>query len=168
MSESTSPDHVTPTDGPVAPSATTTTPPAGHVPDSSLEQELRVASDNFLTRVERLHALEERKRSLPSDELAGIAQEVETLAVEVLAWAGRQRELASAAAADDAPDAPPIAIIPARRLDVVLEDWRAAERRLGGETPNTAEWESARADVERLREEYARAYYEQTRAERPG
>lgn len=159
MSETTRDDRATPAS---APAETT------RLPSSALEQQLRVTSDNFLTRVERLHALEERKRSLPSDELAGIAEEVETLASEVLAWAGRQRDLAVAASADDAPDALPIAIIPARRLEVVLEDWRAAERRLAAETPNTAGWESARADVERLREEYARAYYEQTRGEPHG
>ncbi len=132
----------------------------------TLEQELRVASDNLLTRVERLHALEERKRALPSDDIADIAAEVEALATEVLEWAGRQRELATAAAADDAQDALPIAIIPPRRLDLVLDDWRAAERRLDTMSPNTADWESARADVERLREEYARAYYEHTRSDR--
>ncbi len=135
-------------------------------PEMSLEQELRVASDNFLTRVDRLHALEERKRSSRSDDLADLAQEVETLAAEVLEWAGRQRELASAAATEGAPHALPIAIIPPRRLDVVLDDWRVAERHLDTVSPNTAEWESARADVERLRDEYARAYYEHTRADR--
>ena len=41
------------------------------------ENELRLASDNFLTRIERLHALEEQKRELPAAETAEMAHEVE-------------------------------------------------------------------------------------------
>jgi len=52
----------------------------------------------------------------------------------------------------------PIDVIPPRPLHTVLEEWRVAERRLDGEQPGTAGFESARADVDRLRDEYARAY----------
>lgn len=120
--------------------------------------ELRLTSDNFLARVERLQALEEQKRELPPAETADIAREVEALTREVLEWAVRQSDLADRAAANESPDAPAIAVIPPRDLHIVLDEWRAAERRLDSEQPGTASFESARADVDRLRDEYARAY----------
>jgi len=126
------------------------------------EQELRVTSDNFLTRIERLHALEEQKRELPAVEMADMAREVEALTREILDWAGRQTDLAEEAAALDPGDARPIAIIPPRSLSVILDEWRAAERSLRDEVPGTAGYESGRADVDRLRDEYARAYKAQS------
>ena len=126
------------------------------------EKELRVASDNFLTRIERLHALEEQKRELPAVEMADMAHEVEALTREILEWAGRQTDLAEEAAALDDGDARPIAIIPPRSLGVILDEWRAAERSLQDEVPGTAAYESDRADVDRLRDEYARAYKAQS------
>jgi hypothetical protein len=124
------------------------------------EQELRVVSDSFLARVERLNVLEGRKRELPagSPDMLAAAHEVEALVGEILGWAKRQTDLAAAAAVSGDPDAPPIAVIPARDLTVVLAEWREAERKLDAQTPGTAAWESARADVDRLRDEYARAY----------
>jgi hypothetical protein len=126
------------------------------------EKELRLASDNFLTRIERLHALEEQKRELPAAEIADMAHEVEALTREILEWAGRQTDLAEEAAALDEGDARPIAIVPPRSLGVILDEWRAAERSLQGEEPGTATYESGRADVDRLRDEYARAYRAQS------
>lgn len=125
------------------------------------EQELRLASDNFLARVDRLAALEEQKRELPPDETAALAHEVETLTREVLEWARRQTELAETVARSLDSSGQPISTTPPRALPVVLADWRAAERRLQDEKPATAAWESARADVDRLRDEYARAYQAQ-------
>jgi hypothetical protein len=127
------------------------------------EVELRIASDNFLTRVERLHALEEQKRELPPAETAELAREVELLTREILEWATRQTDLAEAVAADADAHTRSISTTPPRALNVVLADWRAAERRLEGEQPATAGWESARADIDRLRDEYARAYHAQVR-----
>ena len=126
------------------------------------ERELRLASDNFLTRIERLHALEEQKRELPASAMADMAHEVETLTREVLEWAARQTDLAEMAAALDEGDARPIAIVPPRGLSVILAEWRAAERALQAEEPGTAAYESGRADVDRLRDEYARAYKAQS------
>jgi hypothetical protein len=121
------------------------------------DQELRVTSDGFLARVERLHALEEQKREVPPAEAAELAKEVEILTREVLQWAERQTTLAEDAAAEDG-DGQPIAVTPPRALRVVLDEWRAAERAVTSEQPGTAAYESARADVDRLRDEYARAY----------
>jgi len=122
------------------------------------EQELRLSSDVFLARVERLQALELQKRELPASEMAGIAIEVEELAREVLAWARHQTELAR-----DAQNGHwrPIVMIGPRPVSVVLDEWRAAERDLADAEPGTAEWELRRADVDRLSDEYARAYQEQ-------
>jgi hypothetical protein len=125
------------------------------------ESELRIASDYFLTRVERLHALEEQKRELPPAETAELAHEVESLTREILEWATRQTDLAESVAATADADAHPISTTPPRALNVVLAEWRAAERRLQDEQPATAGWESAQADIDRLRDEYARAYHAQ-------
>lgn len=134
------------------------------------EQELRLASDNFLTRVERLHALEELKRELPPAETAEVAREVEALTREILGWAARQTDLAEDVAERADSESGPIATTPPRALAIVLADWRAAERALATERPATAAWESARADVDRLRNEYARAYQAQIHPadDRPG
>ena len=121
------------------------------------DEELRVTSDGFLARLERLQALEEQKREVPPAEAAELAKEVEILTREVLEWASRQTTLAEDAAANDE-DGLPIAVTPPRALHVVLEEWRAAERAVASEQPGTAAYESARADIDRLRDEYARAY----------
>ena len=131
---------------------------AGGGEGTELETSLRVTSDSFLTRVERLHALEEQKRELPADEIVAMADEVESLSREILDWAAKQAELARTVASTEPGTSRPIAIIPPRQLSIVLGEWRASERVLSVQEPGTAAWESARADVERLREEYARAY----------
>ena len=133
-------------------------PSTGGGEGTELETSLRITSDNFLTRVERLHALEEQKRELPAAEMVAMADEVECLTREILDWAVRQAELARTVASAEAGANRPIAIIPPRPLSIVISEWRASERVLDGQEPGTAAWESARADVERLREEYARAY----------
>ena len=125
------------------------------------DQELRLTSDTFLAKIERLQALEDQKRQLAPGEMADIAHEVEDLTLEILAWAQHQTNLAESAAATNEPGLP-IAIVPPRALHDVLTEWRAAERSLQDLEPGTAAWESTRADVDRLRDEYARAYQRQT------
>lgn len=129
---------------------------------SPTDEELRLTSDNFLARVERLQALEEQKRELPPPETAEMAREVEALTREILEWAERQSALAGQASEREGENGPPIAVVPPRELHIVLSEWRAAERRLESEQPGTASFESARADVDRLRDEYARAYHQQS------
>ena len=132
------------------------------------EEELRLTSDAFLARVERLHALEQRKRELSPEKTVDAAREVETLTAEILEWAKRQTELAARVAEAQPANLRPIAVIPPRALNVVLADWRDAERALNEQAPGTASWESGRADVERLREEYARAYQHRRSSDRAG
>jgi hypothetical protein len=121
------------------------------------EQELRLTSDTFLARVERLQALEVQKREMAPSPTAAIAREVEALPAEVLRLARRQTALASLAASES-PDGRPIAVTGPRAVAVVLDEWRAAERSLTEVQPGTAAWESIRSDVDRLRDEYARAH----------
>jgi hypothetical protein len=124
------------------------------------EQELKLASDAFLARVERLNGLEDRKRSLApsSPDLVATAHEVETLSREIFELAQRQTTLAVKAASGPDEVTTPIASAAPRALHAILDDWRDAERALVSETYGSAAWEGARADVERFRDEYARAY----------
>lgn len=94
---------------------------------------------------------------MPPSQTAAIAREVEALAAEVLRLARRQTALASLAASES-PDGRPIAVTGPRAIAVVLDEWRAAERSLTEVQPGTAAWESIRSDVDRLRDEYARAH----------
>ncbi len=124
------------------------------------EFELRTTSDAFLARVERLHRLEERKRTFTpgTPDMVRITREVEKLTAEVHQYARRQTELAELAGKRRASRMRPIVLVPPRDIDQILAEWREAERSVSAATPGTAEWESAIADVERLRNEYGRAH----------
>jgi hypothetical protein len=124
------------------------------------EFELRTTSDAFLARLSRLHELESIKRELVpgTPEMVRVTREVEALSAEVLDWARRQTELSELAAKRQPSKLRPIAIVPPRDIPTILGEWRDAERSLSAETPGTAAWESVRADVERLRGEYGRAF----------
>ena len=131
--------------------------------DAQLEHaaDLRQASDVFMQRLDRLHELEVRKRELPPDEaeFVRLAREIEDLS-RALLWSGSQQvELAEAvhheAKANDVAVDQSIRDTPPRRDAVlVLADWRAAERRLAAAAPGSDEEAEARADSERLRDEY--------------
>ena len=128
------------------------------------EQDLRVTSDAFLARLDRLRELEILKRDLApgTDEQLRATREIEELAEEVLAVAGRQTNLSEQAA--DAPGATrPINEMPPRHIDAILAEWREAERALAGEAHGSSGWHAALADVERLRDEYRRAYEDRSR-----
>jgi hypothetical protein len=122
------------------------------------ESELRVMSDAFLARLDRLHELESEKRLLTpgSDRMVGLAAEIEELVRDVLQVASSQVDLAHKA--EGVPALRPIEAVPPREAPEILADWRAAERRLTSADPGTADEEAARADIERLRHEYSRAF----------
>jgi hypothetical protein len=136
-------------------------------PDESHElqhaADLRQASDVFMQRLDRLHELETRKRELPPDEpeFVRLAREVEDLS-RALLWSGSQQlELAEAvhheAKANDIVVDQAIRDTPPRRDAVsILADWRAAERRLAAAAPGSDDEREARADSQRLRDEYRR------------
>ena len=123
------------------------------------EQELRRASESFQARLSELHALELRKLDLKagSAEQIRVAREAEALAEELLRVARREADLTEQVAASQ-PTSRPTSIGPSRELHVILGEWRDAERVLDNETPGTDGWQAARADVERLRDEYRRAF----------
>jgi hypothetical protein len=124
------------------------------------EQELRRASDTLLVRLARLRELELQKRDLApgSAEQLRVTREVEGLAKEVFGAAGRETVLAEQVAVTRKTNLRPISLIPPRDIPMILAEWRDAERLLAAEVPGTVEWETARADVERLRDEYRRAH----------
>ena len=123
--------------------------------------ELRRTSDLFMQRLDRLHDLETRKRELPPDEpeFVRLAREVEDLSRALLYTGGQQVELAEEvhheAKRNNVPVDLPIRDTPPRRDAVaILAEWRAAERRLSAAEMNSEEEAAARAEVERLRDEY--------------
>jgi hypothetical protein len=122
------------------------------------ESRLRTASDAFLARLDRLHELETEKRLLTpgSPRMVGLAGEIEDLVRDVLETAGTQLELAEKAQGTS--HMRPIEAVPPRDAPEILADWRAAERRLNEAGPGTADEDGARADIERLRAEYSRAF----------
>ena len=124
------------------------------------ETELRRASDSFLNQVERLHELEEEKRrAVPgTPEMLRLSHLVEGLAAQVLDTASRQSDLAELAAKRQPVQLRPIEQVPPRSIPEIIAEWRDAERSLTAAEPGSVEWESCRANVERLRSEYRRAY----------
>ncbi len=127
------------------------------------ESTLRTASDAFLARLDRLHALEVEKRLLTpgTDRMVALAAEIEELVREVLNVASTQHVLADRADPNDG--LRPIEAIPPREAAEVLADWRAAERRFTMAEAGSAEQDAARADIERLRQEYRRAFEQRSR-----
>ena len=127
------------------------------------ESALRTASDAFLARLDRLHDLEVEKRLLTpgSDRMVALAAEIEELVREVLNVAGTQHVLADRADPQD--NLRPIEAIPPRDAAEILADWRAAERRFTSAGAGSAEQDAARADIERLRQEYSRAFEQRRR-----
>ena len=124
---------------------------------------LRRASDEFMQRLDRLYELESRKRELPPDqpEFVRLAREIEDLSRALLFAGGQQVELAEEVHADikhgETIVDQPIRDTPPRRDAVaVLAEWRAAERRLAAAAPGTGDEREAKAEVDRLREEYRR------------
>jgi hypothetical protein len=134
-----------------------------------LEVELRNTSDRMLRTLEQIEALESEKRSLKpgSPRFKRLATEVERLAADIFAQTHLQKTLGDRAemmTERAGVSLPPIDEAAAQReLQAVLIDWRDAERRLASTDPDSAEHAAAAADVNRLREEYHRAYTNQER-----
>lgn len=125
--------------------------------------DLRQTSDLFMQRLDRLHELESRKRELPPDEpeFVRLAREIEDLSRALLFTGGQQVELAEAvhheAKTNDIAVEQSIRDTPPRRDAVsILAEWRAAERRLTAAAAGSDDEAEARADTERLRDEYRR------------
>ena len=134
--------------------------------------DLRRVSDEFVQRLDRLYELETRKRELRPDEpeFVRLAREVEDLSRALLFAGGQQVELAEEVHADvkngeTAVDQAIRDTPPRRDAVIVLAEWRAAERRLMAAAAGSDDERDARADVDRLREEYRRITAPTTSAE---
>ncbi|HEY2917068.1 MAG TPA: hypothetical protein VGI98_07640 [Candidatus Limnocylindrales bacterium] len=140
-------------------------PEAGQTPDGAqVAADLRSASDLLLRQIDRLYELESRKRELkPEDpEFVRLAREVQDVAARALVSSGDEERLADQVARlaksgdpavldqaiEDVPPGP-------REAMLILADWRAAERRLAAAAADSDEEREARAEVDRLRGEYA-------------
>lgn len=125
-----------------------------------LEQDLRLTSDDLMNYLERLRDLELEKRGLTpgSSEFVSIAAEIEKLAARVLATTVKQETLAeetlSAKVEDDVELRPIKDVPPVREVQLILAEWREAERRLAAASYGTPEHLQAQAAVKRLRDEY--------------
>ena len=124
-------------------------------------QAIRHTSDALLAQLSQLEELERTKRELEPGSPAQLrlTRRVESLARKVLNTAGQQTDLVEAIAETTDGTGPLVT----REPHVVLAEWRDAERSLEAAMTGTAEWESAHADVERLRQEYRRAFTERGR-----
>ena len=125
--------------------------------------DLRRASDEFMQRLDRLHELETRKRELPPDqpEFVRLAREIEDLARALLYSGGKQVDLAEEVHQEQKTssvkvDLPIRETPPKRDAVAILSEWRAVERRLAAAGPGSKDEREARADSERLRDEYRR------------
>jgi len=125
------------------------------------DPELRVTSDRLLDKLGELHNLEMEKRAAApgTPRFIEISRDVEAAAREVLGFSARQTDIAVESVAHPESSRPPIETIdPPREVPEILADWREAERRLGAATAGTEAFESASADVERLRAEYRESF----------
>ncbi|HSL77345.1 MAG TPA: hypothetical protein VK867_10380 [Candidatus Limnocylindrales bacterium] len=124
-------------------------------------QALRHTSDALLAQLSELEELERTKRALQPGSRAQVrlSRRVESLARKVLSIAGQQTDLVETIAemADETSGHQ------TREPHVILSEWRVAERAMEAEKPGSSAWQSARADVDRLRAEYRRAFTERGR-----
>lgn len=135
------------------------------MPDEAavVETGLREISDSFITELEGLLALEERKRSMAVDDPAfpDLARSVEDAARVLLSKASEQTSAATqahdiavvegetATIEDMSPDTTP---------SQILKMWRDADRDLAQATQGSAEWTRLAARCDALRHAYQRAY----------
>ena len=134
------------------------------------EQELRRRSDQIIEAIGRLSNLEVDKREIQpgTPEFVGTATSVKRAAQQLLDLATDEERLAERLqilrhSAKGAVPERSIAEVPgARPIKVVLAEWREAERRMEAEAGTEAE-RIAKADAERLREEYHRTVDETQR-----
>ena len=142
---------------------------------------LRATSDALLADISRLADLERAKRHLTpgDDRLVEVSTEIELIADRVLQRTAEERALTEDAHAmvelgvERAPDQsieatdpsrPPIptpeapSVVKPRAMQDILDEWRDAERRAGEALPGSPEAELAKAQAERCKAEYHRAY----------
>ncbi|HEX7347870.1 MAG TPA: hypothetical protein VF253_13860 [Candidatus Limnocylindrales bacterium] len=124
-------------------------------------QALRHTADALLAQLSELEELERTKVALEPGSRAQVrlSRRVESLAKKVLNIAGQQTDLVETIAEMTDETGGHLT----REPHVILAEWRVAERTMEGEPPGSPSWEAARADVDRLRGEYRRAFTERGR-----
>ncbi len=131
-------------------------------PDAA-QSDLRAISDSFLSQIERLTALEERKREMPVDDPAfpQLAQEVEEMARALLARAASQNVVAHEVHADAVSDGTTLTIEeipPGTSASRILALWREVERELAAEQPGSPRARDLERRAAAYRTAYQRAY----------
>ncbi|MDQ3448894.1 MAG: hypothetical protein M3432_06935 [Chloroflexota bacterium] len=129
---------------------------------AGLDDKLRMASDRLMILLDELVELETAKRSMQpgSDDFVELAKRIEALAQEALLQTKRQGDLAEdtrEAVGTSAEMEATIEQTPPRGMELILGEWRAAERSLQSVDGGSPEWAVAEAEVRRLRNEYRRA-----------
>jgi len=125
---------------------------------------LRETSDALMRDLDALATMEGEKRQLqPGDpKILELAARVEELAARVLAGTTYQRrlsELGDTQIARGSPAAPTEPIEESERpIELILAEWREAERGLASAPPDSVEETEARVRVRRLRDEYRKAH----------
>jgi hypothetical protein len=128
-------------------------------PTDPIQTDIRAISDTFLAQLERLQALEDRKRVTPVDDpsFPALAEEVEATTRALLERAAAQNAAAQEiheVAVEEGTTGTIVEIPPDLSAARILALWREAERELAAETPG-----SPRArDVERRSAAYRIAY----------
>lgn len=134
------------------------------------EQALRDVSDGLLSDLDLLVQLEQRKRLLKPDdpEANDVARQVAVIAERVLRRSISEEQLtrhAHEAAKSGDEDAPTRSINETpRAIHAILEDWRAAERRLTAAAAGTPEHAAAARDCEQFRVEYQRSFNQRSQS----
>jgi hypothetical protein len=133
-----------------APGAEMSNEPTGSEARSAAESELQASSELFLNEVERLATLEREKQQMaPGAEREAKAREIEDVALDLVSRSRYQTRLVEmqAQSMDEAEAAP-------RPAGVIIEEWRAAERRLNDAR---SALERATDEADRLRDEHRRS-----------
>lgn len=134
-----------------------------------VQPEIRAISDTFLAQLERLQALEERKRVTPVDDpsFPALADEIEQTTRALLERAAAQNAAAQeihTEAVEEGSTGTIVDIPPDTSAARILALWREVERELAAEAPG-----SARArDLERRSAAYRIAYQRAYEAARRG
>jgi uncharacterized protein YciW len=145
--------------------------PADHDPYQTdpVQPEIRAISDTFLAQLERLQALEERKRVTPVDDpsFPALAEEIEATTRALLERAAAQNTAAQEIhdeAVEEGTSGTIVDIPPDTSAARILALWREVERELAAEAPG-----SPRArDLERRSAAYRIAYQRAYEAARAG
>ena len=123
-------------------------------------QELRATADKMLELIERLTAAERQKRDheeVGSPAFVALAEESLDLARLVDRWAAHQLDLARRAGALPTSDGVRLIDVEPRQIHRILADWREAQMRFDAAPPGSSEAAHAKADADRLRDEYREA-----------